>query len=211
VTRVVVVAASPAVRVGLAALLSGHSGLTVLQSAMSPSTLGDSMDTLEADVVVLALEPGQDPSLPPGGQPDTVAQLPAIVLLGEEPTSAWATRALRSGARGALPRTATADQILAAVLAAAAGLTVREATGQNAPVRASRSPLLAHPTQALTPREVEILGLMAEGLVNKTIAARLGISEHTVKTHVTSLFAKLEVSTRAEAVASAARLGLIML
>jgi ATP/maltotriose-dependent transcriptional regulator MalT len=64
---------------------------------------------------------------------------------------------------------------------------------------------------ALTGREVEILGLLAEGLGNKAIAGRLGISEHTVKTHVTSVFAKLAVSTRAEAVANAIRLGLIML
>jgi DNA-binding CsgD family transcriptional regulator len=65
--------------------------------------------------------------------------------------------------------------------------------------------------QPLTGREIEILGLLAEGLGNKAIAGRLGISEHTVKSHLTSVFAKLDVSTRAEAVASAARLGLIML
>jgi two-component system, NarL family, response regulator YdfI len=211
VTRVVVVAASPAVRVGLAALLSGHSGLTVLESAAGPSGLGDSLDLVEADVVVVALEPGQDPVLPLGTQPDTAARLPAVVLLGDEPTSGWANRALRNGVRGALPRTATADQILAAVLGAAAGLTVREATPADAPVRAARLPQSTGVAPPLTPREIEIVSLLAEGLGNKTIATRLGISEHTVKTHVTSLFGKLDVSTRAEAVASAARLGLIML
>jgi two-component system, NarL family, response regulator YdfI len=210
-TRVVVVATSPAVRAGLAALLSGQPGLTVLESATGPAGLGSSIEAVEADVVVVALEPGQEPSLPLRAPPDTAARLPAIVLLGDEPASGWATRALRSGARGALPRTATADQILAAVLAAAAGLLVREPAASQSPVRTSRSPELTRPVQALTPREVEILELFAEGLGNKTIAARLGISEHTVKTHVTSVFAKLDVSTRAEAVAIAARLGLIML
>jgi DNA-binding NarL/FixJ family response regulator len=198
------------VRVGLATLLSGQPGFTVLESAAGPAGLAGSMDAVEADVVVVALEPGQQPALPLRS-PDTAARLPAIVLLGDEPVSAWATRALRSGARAALPRTATVDQIVAAVLAAAAGLMVREATESDSPVSPSGLPLLAQPAQALTPREVEILGLFAEGLANKVIAARLGISEHTVKTHVTSVFAKLDVSTRAEAVAIAARLGLIML
>ena len=210
-TRVVVVATSPAVRVGLTALLSGQPGLTVLESAAGPAGLGRSMDTMEADVLVVALEPGQEPSLPLRGAPDMVARLPAVVLLGDEPASAWATRALRSGARGALSRTATADQILAAVLAAAAGLTVREPLESSSPISTSSSPVLMRPAATLTPREVEILMLLAEGLGNKSIAQRLGISEHTVKTHVTSVFAKLDVSTRAEAVVIAARLGLIML
>lgn len=182
----------------------------MLESTAGPAELAGSMDAVEADVVVVALEPGQEPALSLRA-PDTAARLPAIVLLGDEPASAWASRALRSGARGALPRTATADQIVAAVLAAAAGLLVREATESNSPVPTSRLPALTRLTQALTPREVEVLGLFAEGLANRAIAARLGISEHTVKTHVTSVFAKLDVSTRAEAVAIAARLGLIML
>jgi ATP/maltotriose-dependent transcriptional regulator MalT len=58
---------------------------------------------------------------------------------------------------------------------------------------------------------VEVLGLLAAGLGNKVIAGRLAISEHTVKSHVTSLFAKLGVSTRAEAVAAGVRQGLLML
>ncbi|HKC74673.1 MAG TPA: response regulator transcription factor, partial [Chloroflexota bacterium] len=63
----------------------------------------------------------------------------------------------------------------------------------------------------LTPREIEVLGMLAEGLGNKTIARRLGISEHTVKFHVGSIFAKLDASSRTEAVTLGARRGLIML
>jgi len=63
----------------------------------------------------------------------------------------------------------------------------------------------------LTPREREILALLADGLSNKQIAARLGISTNTVKTHLELLFDKLEVSSRTEAVASAARMGLLLL
>ncbi len=63
----------------------------------------------------------------------------------------------------------------------------------------------------LTSREREILGLLADGMVNKQIAARLGISPNTVKTHLELLFDKLDVSSRAEAVATAVRRGLLLL
>jgi DNA-binding NarL/FixJ family response regulator len=183
----------------------------VLESGGRAVDWGNAIDAIEADVVVLALEPGENFSWPLSINPDSAARLPALVVLGDEPTTSWAARVLRAGARAALPRTATADQIVAAVLAAAAGLVVREAT----PADGARPPIAAAfasaPVQALTPREIEILTLLADGLGNKTIAVRLGISEHTVKTHVTAVFAKLGVSTRAEAVASAVRLGLLML
>jgi DNA-binding NarL/FixJ family response regulator len=67
------------------------------------------------------------------------------------------------------------------------------------------------PTETLTPRELEVLGLLAEGLSNKLVAARLGISEHTVKFHVNAILQKLEVDTRTEAVVRAARLGVLLL
>jgi len=74
--------------------------------------------------------------------------------------------------------------------------------------RVTRRPQL---TAGLTAREVEVLRLIAEGLGNKQIAARLAISEHTVKFHVASVFAKIRASTRAEAVMIGARRGLIVL
>ena len=72
----------------------------------------------------------------------------------------------------------------------------------------------AHPArkiEALSPREIEVLGMMAEGISNKEIAARMGISEHTVKFHVSSLLGKLGAVTRAELVGLAIRRGLIMI
>jgi NarL family two-component system response regulator YdfI len=211
VTRVVVVATSPAVRVGLATVLASHAGLTVLESSARPADLGDAIASIEPDVVVLALEPGESPALPVRVSPDAAARLPAVLVLGDEPTAIWAGRAFRSGARGALARTASTEQIVSAVLAVAAGLVVREPNAGESVAQPFREPVVDRALQPLTAREIEILGLLAEGLGNKVIAGRLGISEHTVKSHLTSIFAKLDVSTRAEAVASAARLGVIML
>ena len=205
--RVVVAAASPAVRAGLGALLAGHPGLTVLESAGRPEQLAELAETLEADVILLALESGEALPLPVMLAPDAAGRAPAIVVLGNG-ADGWTSRALRAGARGALPRTATGEQIAAAVAAAAAGLAVVPA---DTLPRVRPAVHAAAPVQPLTPREVEVLAMLAEGLANKAIARRLGISDHTVKTHVAAVFGKLGVSTRAEAVASAARLGLLML
>jgi len=209
VTRVVIAAASPTVRAGLGALLAGYPGLTVLEVTGRPAGLAELAETVEADVILLALEAGGQLPLPLWLPPDAAGQEPAVVVLGDETTEGWVQRALRAGARGALPRTASGEQIAAAVAAAAAGLVVLPAAAYQARVRPALN--AAAPAQPLTPREVEVLAMLAEGHANKAIAARLAISEHTVKTHVGSVFGKLGVSTRAEAVASGVRLGLIML
>jgi DNA-binding NarL/FixJ family response regulator len=209
VTRVVVAATSPAIRAGLGALLAGHPGITVLEVPGRPAALAELAETVEADVILLALEPGEPLPLPLGLGPDAAGREQAVVVLGDDPAGDWVQRALRAGAHGGLSRTAGAEQIVAAVAAAAAGLVVLP----GAPATTRARPVLeaVAPVQPLTPREVEVLAMVAEGLANKVIADRLGISEHTVKTHVGAVFGKLRVSTRAEAVAIGARLGLLML
>ena len=99
---------------------------------------------------------------------------------------------------GSLPANADAAQIDAAVRAVAQGLTVRSAAAGFVALRESGLEAL------LTPREIEVLSAVGEGLTNKLIARRLNISLHTVKFHVEALFRKLGVRTRAEAVAKAA-------
>jgi len=102
---------------------------------------------------------------------------------------------------GYLPADASVEQLDAALRAAAAGLTVRPQRGERfAPLM--ESTLVESPHAArLTPREIEVLTAISEGLGNKAIARRLAISLHTVKFHIESIFRKLEVRTRAEAVA----------
>ena len=102
--------------------------------------------------------------------------------------------------RGALPREADARQIDAAIRAVAAGLIVRAPVARDG--FAAMSDGEGH--ALLTPRELEVLAALAEGMTNKAIARRLDISLHTVKFHVESLFRKLGARTRTEAVAKAA-------
>lgn len=103
--------------------------------------------------------------------------------------------------RGALPREADARQIDAAIRAVAAGLIVRAPPSRDNGFGATRE---SDGQALLTPRELEVLAALAEGLTNKAIARRLDISLHTVKFHVESLFRKLGARTRTEAVAKAA-------
>ena len=114
------------------------------------------------------------------------------------------------GVRGIQRRDADADRIVAAVEAVDAGLVALD-PDLAATVLPRGGPPRTPPRDGLTAREQQVLELMAEGLPNKTIADRLGISEHTVKFHVNSILAKLGVQSRTEAVVSATRLGLILL
>ncbi|HMJ60205.1 MAG TPA: response regulator transcription factor, partial [Bryobacteraceae bacterium] len=109
--------------------------------------------------------------------------------------------------RAHLPADATASEVLAAVAAVGQGLVVL--TQAQAERLLPARPHLPRLVEALTPREVEVLRLMGDGLVNKEIADRLGISEHTAKFHVASILGKLQASSRTDAVAQGMRRGLI--
>jgi DNA-binding NarL/FixJ family response regulator len=132
----------------------------------------------------------------------------ALIVLADDTDRTWTLEALRSGVRGVLPRDATPSQIISAVEAAAAGLVVLPAEDLENILAAPRQP---RSTESLSPREIEVLGMLAEGTSNKAIAYRLGISEHTVKFHVTSIMTKLNAGSRTEAVTLGIRQGLIML
>ena len=142
--------------------------------------------------------------------PDHIADLdalgpPVVGLAREEPgaTDAWA-----AGARGVLSRDVDAETLVSTLDAVARGLVVAD-PGLSARVPAIREQ--SAPQAEVTPCELQVLGLMAEGMPNKTIAARLGISEHTVKFHVNALLNKLDAHSCTEAVTRATRMGLIAL
>jgi two-component system, NarL family, nitrate/nitrite response regulator NarL len=148
--------------------------------------------------------------------PDTEGRLEAPELgapvLALVPDEAAAEQALAAGARGLLFRDAAPSALLAALQAVARGLAVFEpALSPVRPAPRAAIPSAATHPEALTPREREVLALLAEGLSNKAIADRLEISEHTAKFHVNAVLAKLGVQRRTEAVVRAARLGLVTL
>jgi len=179
--RVQIETTSEVTRAGLEALLQKHSEIELVSSVA------------DADVL-LCDEVPEFSDL--GG-----AAVPVVVLTDELPSQhAW-----RSGVRAMLPRDAAAAQIIAAIYAASAGLVVVQADDTNAipPTPAEQ------PAEPLTPRELEVLDMLAEGLSNKLIAHKLGISEHTAKFHVNSILAKLKAGTRTEAVMRGVRLGLV--
>ncbi len=211
VIRVLVAAGSVVVQAGLETVLASHSELTVLGSSSGITTLAQQVEALQPDVVLLELEL-EDESLAALSALDSRPPGITIVVLADNLQLEWAIEVLRSGVRAVLPREATANEIVAAVEAAAAGLVVLHPDTVDALLLEPAIPrvLPTSPTQALTPREIEVLGMLAEGLGNKTIARRLGISEHTVKFHVGSIFSKLNASSRTEAVALGARQGLVM-
>ena len=117
------------------------------------------------------------------------------------PAAAVAVGAAGGEFAGRLPREASAAQIDAALRAVAAGLTVRAIPPQER----NFSPLAEEPPVLLTPREIEVLAALGNGRTNKETARLLGISPHTVKFHIESLFRKLGVASRAEAVAKGMR------
>jgi DNA-binding NarL/FixJ family response regulator len=203
---VLVVGADPLARGGLVALLARRGEVEDVEIAgeAAPDGIAAAAAALRPDVVLWDLghagaEPGPDRA--------ALAEAPSPVVALAEAEAAGAD-ALRAGARGLLLRGASADAIAAAVVAAAQGLAVLD--GALGPGWL-RPPEATGPGEGLTAREREVLALLAEGLANKAIAARLGISEHTAKFHVNAILAKLGAGSRAEAIVRAVRLGLVAL
>lgn len=135
-----------------------------------------------------------------------------VVLLTEQTPPLLMNQAVRSGVRGILPRDLRAQQLAVALEAVVQGLVVIHPNELQAD-RAARGTdgNSAEAVEALTAREKDVLQMLSRGLGNKEIAARLKISEHTVKFHVASILGKLGASTRTEAVSMALRRGLILL
>lgn len=218
-TRVLIAANSAIARIGLEALLTQNSmtaastpTLTVVGS-VSSRDLVEHIDRLQPDLVLLELELQEDDPLVtlPSFDPDM--SVPAIVVLVDNVQSAWVGELLNAGVKGILPSEAIADEIIAAIEAVATGLLVLHPEFLGALSIPQPSPRSIAPTMAqpLTPREIEVLSMLAEGLGNKAIARHLTISEHTVKFHISSILSKLNASSRTEAVTLGARQGLILL
>jgi DNA-binding NarL/FixJ family response regulator len=157
------------------------------------------MEDLRPDVVLSTIAPEV-----PGA---------ATVLLTEEERPVWTLDAVRRGVRALLPRNASQSEIVASVGAAAQELAALDPRELEAFLAGSPAQPVAtvNGDSALTPRELEVLRMVADGAANKIIAWKLGVSESTVKFHVASILTKLGVSTRTEAVTVGIRKGLVLL
>lgn len=201
--RVVVIAGMPALRAGLRAMLEADPEIRVVTEAASPFEQGHAP---EADVAVVVLD-----SVVTETGWLALGEAPPVLFLVETPEAVDFLPRLSPLVYGVLPLGASGGQLRAAVRALRAGLCVwapdlfRWASPSKASVPEAAL------DEPLTPRELEVLQLMAQGLANKEIAARLGIRERTVKFHISSIYSKLGAANRAEAVRIGLRRGLIPL
>ncbi len=209
--RVKIIAPSIAVRVGLRSLLSDDPRIQVIAETASPSETGEW--EAESDVVVWSPSPPMDQV----GGPVDLSQLKlqnmtALLLIHNDPKEIERLSNLSIRARGQLPTEANQTELVAAVEALSEGLAViypswlKLLPTQRTPNHNGESDLIV----PLTGREIEILQLLAQGLTNKQIAVKLGISAHTVKFHVSTIFGKLGTTNRTETVKRGLTLGLIL-
>jgi len=203
----VLVEGGGSLRIDVDDALDGARGFTLLGSDGSRKGLPERVERLSPDVIIL--EAHGDEALSSLLPDADLRAWPPLVLLVSRPDPAWTANALRAGARAVLPREGL--DLAAAVGAVAAGYVVVHPDAAESAVPTANGVLASTGSSALTPREIEVLRMMAQGLANKAIAVRLAISEHTVKFHVGSIFAKLHAGSRTEAVTLGARQGLVML
>jgi DNA-binding NarL/FixJ family response regulator len=206
-----IVAAYPSMRAGLGALVQSDRNLTA--SAVAPQALAaaSGMPALsqisDADAILIA---------PADLDGETLANLTALshdvgvplLWLGSDGLPDHARRGRVAG--GVIARDAGAETVVAAIHAVHQGLHVVDPAVAQVDLASSGADFEEAPS-TLSPREREVLNLVASGLPNKAIARSLGISDHTVKFHVSSVLAKLGASSRTEAVTLATRLGILSL
>lgn len=200
--RIILADDHPPLRAGLAAILNSHPDMKVVAEAGSGMEVMELKD--EADVYILDLR------MPQGDGLQTIKALVArdpavkVLVLTTYDNEEDIFHALESGARGYLLKDTTKEEIIAAVRQIQQGERYLPQA-----VAARLADRLVRPS--LTPRELDVLRLVSRGRTNKEMAAAMFISEETVKTHMKSLFQKLGVHDRAEAVAVSLQRGLIRL
>jgi len=201
--RVTVVSPNPALRIGLRELLGDAPEIDVV---------GEAADLDEFELLNIATEVLVLASVSALSEMGEVA--PAILLLTDNTDDARVLVSNSSGAWGVLSPNASEEELTAAVRALGEGLWVGAQAFVRDLMRKPRRVELINDDELLEPltaRETEVLQMIAQGLANKQVALLLNISEHTVKFHLSSLYAKLNVSSRTEAVRAGLSLGLISL
>ena len=203
--RIAVAATSAVRRAGLESIIRSQAEFHLAGSFGTVASLVSFARSTDLDVIVIDTDSIRDLLLEPTS--DAV-----IVLLTEVTEARSISRLLRSGVRAILSRKSDPDDVVSAIYASYDGLVLLSTlTAESlATVYGDQSlEVEAELSEEITSRETDVLRMLAHGLVNKDIAARLGISEHTVKFHISSILDKLGASTRTEAVTLGIRRGLI--
>jgi two-component system, NarL family, response regulator YdfI len=203
--RIAVVATSAIRRAWLESIVRSHADFHLAGSFSAVASLVSFARNVELDVIIIDSDSMRDLLLEPSSEA-------AIVLLTEVSEARSVARLLRIGVRAILSRGSDPDNVLSAIYAVYDGLVLLStATAESLASVYSDQPLEVEDEmpEEITSRETEVLRMLAEGLANKEIAARLSISEHTVKFHISSILDKLGASTRTEAVTLGIRRGLI--
>jgi NarL family two-component system response regulator YdfI len=213
--RVLIAASSAVMRAGLYSLITLDPELEVA-GQISSNALMHELDITHPDIILLDIDWQSGDRIPRLVSTNPSLPMPAMIVLSDDISGSWIADALKMGAMGVLPRDATRDEIIGAIHSASLGLITlhTNAVSNLIPfisVPAPARQVLDRVIPSLTGREIEVLRMLAEGLGNKAIARKLSISEHTVKFHISSIFTKLNVSSRTEAVTIGARQGLIVL
>jgi two-component system nitrate/nitrite response regulator NarL len=203
--RLIIVDDHRIVREGIGYMVSGVEGLELVGEASSGPELFDLLAEVETDVILLDVNmPGMSglQVLERLQRDGTTAR---VVMLSMHDDAAYVQHAIRHGAMGYLLKNTGLDELVRALELVMSGKPYLQGELAGALVPG------AEPERGtrLSPREIEILKLLADGYGNKQIAKRLGISDATVKTHLKSLYRKLDARSRAEAVGTALRLGLV--
>jgi DNA-binding NarL/FixJ family response regulator len=205
VIRIVIADDHPVVRAGLHAVLDAAADIDVIGEAATPGEAVALAASEDPDLVLMDLQFGQERTGADATRQIRAAEAaPYVLILTNYDSDGDILSAVEAGASGYLLKDAPPAELLAAVRAAAAGESAL------APAVASR--LLARmraPRVSLSSREIEVLRLVADGASNTDVAARLHITDATVKSHLVHVFSKLGVSSRTGAVAAARELGVL--
>ena len=195
----------PVVRTGIAAMIANESDMTVIAEASDGAKAIALYAEHKPDVVLMDLR------MPGMGGVEAITRLrqlrhPArVLILTTYDTDRDVLPAIEAGATGYLLKDAPRDELIRAVRAAYAGHSVLAPSVASTLMGRVGSP----PADALTPRELDVLRLVAEGGTNQSVARRLLVSETTIKTHLLHIYTKLGVRDRAAAVSTAYKRGLI--
>jgi DNA-binding NarL/FixJ family response regulator len=205
VIRVVVVDDHGVVRDGLTGVIAAQPDLEVVGAAQNGAEAVELCRASAPDVVLMDLEM---PILDGIGATRIIRaerSETAILVLTSFADARRITAALEAGAAGYLLKDSSAEDVVRGIRAAAAGGAPLDPQAARLLLEAKDAP---DPLEGVSPREREVFALLLDGLANKVIAQRLGISEKTVKTHLTSIFRQIDVTDRVQAVLWAERHGL---